>query len=94
MFPENDRESKSNDTPDADHDRRVRHSLRLIFASACRITAPIFETEENWETASLTMYARQTLRDAFPDLTQQEIAVLFSAVERFHRSSHNKQPEA
>jgi hypothetical protein len=36
---------------------------------------------------SLTMYARQTLREAYPDLSQQESALLFSAVQRFHQSN-------
>lgn len=90
MSTENDREQQSNAAPSAAHDRRVRHGLRLIFAGACRITAPIFETEQNWETASLTMYARQTLRDAFPDLNREEIEILFSAVERFHRDSRKQ----
>lgn len=33
------------------------------------------------------MYARQTLREAFPELTQQEMAILFSAVQRFHKAT-------
>ena len=36
---------------------------------------------------SLTMYARQALREAYPNLSQQEIAILFSAVQRFHKSA-------
>jgi hypothetical protein len=66
-------------------ERRVHGNLRLIFESACRITTPFFDTEQGWEGASLTMYARQTLRDTYPDLSQQEIAILFSVVQRFHK---------
>jgi hypothetical protein len=66
-------------------ERRAHTNLRLIFEEACRVTVPFFDTELGWGTASLTMYARQTLREAYPDLSQQEIAILFSAVQRFHQ---------
>jgi hypothetical protein len=70
-------------------DRRVRHDLRLIFEDACRITAPFFDPAQSWGGSSLSMYARQTLREAYPELTQQEIALLFSGVARFHKGSTN-----
>lgn len=65
-------------------ERRVHHNLRQIFDRACEITAPFFDAKQSWGGASLTMYARQTLREEFPNLTQQETAILFSAVSRFH----------
>lgn len=71
-------------------ERRKNNNLRAIFETACRITAPFFDPVQGWGNASLTMYARQTLREAYPDLTQQETAILFSAVERFHKSGQNK----
>lgn len=67
------------------NERRSQHNLRLIFDAACQITAPFFDAKQSWGGASLSMYARQTLRDAYPELTQQEIAILFSGVARFHR---------
>jgi len=67
-------------------ERRTHHNLRPIFDKACEITAPFFDTKQSWGGSSLTMYARQTLRETFPELTQQEIAILFSAVTRHHRS--------
>ncbi len=67
-------------------DRRVHHNLRPIFDKACEITAPFFDSKQSWGGASLTMYARQTLRDAFPELTQQETAMLLSAVLRVHKT--------
>lgn len=67
------------------NDRRVQHNLRLIFENACRITAPFFDPAQSWGGSSLTMYARQTLRDTYPELTQQEIAILLSGVARFHK---------
>lgn len=66
-------------------ERRKNGNLRVIFETACRITAPFYDPVQGWGNASLTMYARQTLRETYPDLTQQETAILFSAVERFHK---------
>ncbi len=54
------------------------------------MTAPFFDSKQGWGGASLTMYARQTLRDAYPNLSQQEIAILFSAVQRFHKTVPSK----
>jgi len=72
-------------------ERRVYPHLRAIFEGACRITAPFFDPAKGWGGgASLTMYARQTLREAYPHLTQQDIAILFSAVQRYHRENHGK----
>jgi hypothetical protein len=70
-------------------DRRTQHNLRRIFDDACRITAPFFDPARSWGGSSLTLYARQTLRDAYPELTQQEIAILLSCVARFHRVAAN-----
>jgi len=71
-------------------ERRTYGNLRLIYEGACRITVPFFDPEQGWGNASLTMYARQTLRDTYPDLSQQEIAILFSAVQSFHKAAPNK----
>ncbi len=75
----------------AANDRRTQHNLRRIFDDACRITAPFFDPAQSWGGSSLTMFARQTLREAYPELTQQEIAILFSGVARFHgeAAKHN-----
>ena len=68
-------------------ERRSQHDLRRIFDAACQITAPFFDVKQSWGGSSLTMYARQTLREAYPELTQQEVAILFSGVQRFHRGA-------
>lgn len=68
-------------------ERRKHHNLREIFEAACQITEPFFDAKQSWEGQSATMYARQTLRDAYPELSQQETALLFSAVQRFHAAS-------
>jgi len=66
-------------------ERRSNHNLREIFDAACRIAEPFFDTKQSWAGSSLTMYARQALREAFPDLSQQEVAILYSGVARHHR---------
>lgn len=68
-------------------ERRVHDNLRPVFEGACRVTAPFFDPQQGWGGMSLTMYARQALREAYPNLSQQEIAILFSAVQRFHRAT-------
>ncbi len=88
MSSENDRVSSMNPAEGDVQERRVRHDLRLVFESSCRITLPFFDREQG--AASHTLYARQTLRDAYPELTQQEVAILFSAVERFHLASRTR----
>jgi hypothetical protein len=85
-----DLHSKAGAETDGVNDRRVQHNLRLIFENACRITAPFFDPVQSWGGSSLTMYARQTLRDAYPELTQQEIAILLSGVARFHKGAAKK----
>lgn len=71
-------------------DKRVHAHLRVVFETACQITAPFFDPAQGWGGKSLTLYARQALREKYPDLTQQDIAFLFSAIQRFHRNSANK----
>ena len=67
------------------NDNRVNTHLRVVFEDACRKTAPFFDPKQGWGGKSLTIYARQALREAYPNLMQQDIAILFAAVQRFHR---------
>ena len=80
-----DDKSEGSVNADGIHERRKHINLREIFEEACRLTAPFYDAENGWGNASLTMYAQQTLRDAYPDLLQQEIAMLSAVVERFHK---------
>jgi len=75
-------------------ERRVNAHLRVVFEDACRITAPFFESDKTWGGVPLTIYARQTLHEAYPDLTQQDVAFLFAAVQRFHTASGRATPAA
>ncbi|HEY0666260.1 MAG TPA: hypothetical protein VGD24_09360 [Gallionella sp.] len=71
-------------------ERRSQHNLRAIFDDACKLTAPFFDTKQSWGGSSLTMYARQALREAYPELSQQEVAILYSGVARFHSEAAKK----
>ncbi len=83
-------ENRNDGAVDGGVERRANSHLRPLFESACRVTAPFFEPGQEWGGMSLTMYARQALREAHPELTQQDTALLFAAVQRFHRGSLNK----
>ncbi|CAG1004238.1 hypothetical protein MTYP_03152 [Methylophilaceae bacterium] len=72
------------------NDRRVNMHLRMLFENACRITEPFFDPNRGWSTAHLTLYAQQVLREAYPELSLQDIAILFSGVQSFHITSLNK----
>lgn len=76
---------QTNVSPTYAEERRSSPHLRVVFEHACAITAPFFDPEKSWGGMSLTMYARQALREAYPELIQQDIAILFSAVQRFHK---------
>lgn len=81
--------NSSDASPQGD-DRRARPDLRGIFTEVCRITAPFFDPAHGWGSASLTLYARQTVREAYPELTQQDIAILLSAVHRYYANNAKK----
>lgn len=69
----------------AGEERRASHNLRVIFESACLITAPFFDSTQGWGHVSLTFSALHVLRERYPELTQQEVAILYAGVERFHK---------
>lgn len=56
----------------------------------CQITAPFFDPEHSWSAAHLTLYAQQSLREAYPELSLQDIAILFSGVQSFHIANLKK----
>lgn len=90
MDTTDDSGQKETTTPTGDaKDRRCNPHLRVVFDDACRITAAFFDPAKSWGGMPLAFYARQTLHDAYPDLTQQDLAILFSAVQRFHRQRNS-----
>lgn len=73
-----------------ENDRRRHPHLRVVYENACRITAPFFDPENGWGSSPLTLYARQALCEAHPELTGQDIAILLAAVHSFHKAHLNK----
>ncbi len=86
--------SDSHDTPspagipDAEA-HHVHHDLHRIFEGACRVTAPCFEAGLDMGGPSLMTSARRILHESYPELTRQEVSLLFSAVARFHLANRN-----
>ncbi|MDD2720153.1 MAG: hypothetical protein PHH47_02445 [Gallionella sp.] len=80
-----DNENRPALTPDDGQDRRSYHNLRDFFEGACLITSPFFDSTQGWGDVSLTFSALHVLRERYPDLTQQEVAILYAGVERYHK---------
>lgn len=75
-------------------DRRTNIHLRLMFKKACRITAPFFDSRQEWGDAHLRLFAHQALRAAYPELTLRNIALLFSGVQGSHMNRLKQQRDA
>lgn len=74
----------------ANTDRRENFHLQLIFKKFLPDNSAIFDPEHRWGAAHLTLYAQQFLREAYPELSLQDIAILFSGVQSFHIANMNK----
>lgn len=81
---------KANSDDYQGNDRRNHNNLRIRFETACRITAPFLQVENGMDGMPMRLSAIQTLRNYYPELSQQEIAILFSAVQNFHGISLRK----
>ncbi|OGV74195.1 MAG: hypothetical protein A3B82_00665 [Methylophilales bacterium RIFCSPHIGHO2_02_FULL_57_10] len=83
-----------NDTNHADtysgKERRTNSHLRGYFEAACHITKPLLDTKQGFDGRPLTLSALHALREHFPDLPQQDISILFSAVKAFHKTRLGK----
>jgi hypothetical protein len=65
-------------------ERRTRIHVREVFHLACMLTAPLFDTEQGFGDSPMYLSAHRLLCETFPDLPEQDIAILFSAVKSFH----------
>lgn len=65
-------------------DRRIHTHLRGCFETACLITAPFLDRKQGLSGEPLKLFALQSLRDHYPALTQQDIAILFATVQNYH----------
>lgn len=72
------------------NERRAHRHLREYFDNACHITAPLLAAHRGMDGAPMHLSALQTLRNHYPQLSQQEIAILFSAVKNYHDVRLNK----
>jgi len=80
----------NNDPHYSGNERRTHRHLREYFDNACIITAPLLAANLGMGGAPLHLSALQTLRNQYPQLSQQEIAILFSAVKNHHGVRLNK----
>lgn len=74
-------------SPDTTQDRRKHHDLREKFDQACRLTESFFDRKSTWSDSPHILSAHLTLKEAFPELTAQELSLLFAAVQRRHRAT-------
>lgn len=86
--------ASSNDTdqasPPPDKERRANTRLREVFESACRVTAPFFDIQQGFGGSPMSLSAHRALRENFPDLPRQDVAILLSAVRAFHKTRAGK----
>ena len=68
----------------------MKHTILLVddeennFETACYITTPFLDSKKGLNGMPLKLSAFQALRNHYPELSQQDIAILFSAVKKFH----------
>lgn len=66
---------------DDNAERRTRPHLRVIFEQAYAVAYPLLDSKGGGSAHFL----RVVLRDAFPDLHPQDIAILAASIERVFR---------
>ncbi|MGC2165275.1 MAG: hypothetical protein WA632_04610 [Gallionella sp.] len=65
-------------------ERRVHTHLRANFAVACRITLPFLDKNQGFGGLPMKLSALRELHNCFPELTEQDVAILFSGVQNYH----------
>ncbi len=63
-------------------ERRTRPYLRDIFERAYSVAYPLLDPEQNLHTTGSVHFLRVVLRDNFPELHPQDVAILSVAIER------------
>lgn len=66
-------------------ERRARPDLRDVFEKAYVVAFPLLDPAQNLQGASSAHFLRVVLRDTFPGLHQQDIAILSVSIERVFR---------
>lgn len=78
-------------TQPAETERRTRFHLRDKFERAYEVALPLLDSKQSLHTTGPAHFLRVALHDAFPELHQQDIAILSVAVERVFRE-RNRPP--
>ncbi len=66
-------------------ERRVHAYMRDIFEEAYVIALPFIDPQQGWQGRPMTRHAYPALKEAFPRLDMQDLAILVPALERvFH----------
>jgi hypothetical protein len=73
-------------------ERRTHPHLREVFERAYLVAYPMLDSQKTLNNAGSAHFLRVVLRDAFPDLHMQDIAILSVAIERVYieRSKEKK----
>lgn len=66
-------------------ERRTQPHLRAVFERAYEIAFPLLDPKRNLQGAGSAHFLRVVLHDAFPELHQQDVAILSVAIERVFR---------
>lgn len=66
-------------------ERRTLPHLRDKFERAYEVALPLLDPKQNLHTTGPAHFLRVALHDAFPELHQQDIAILSVAIERVFR---------
>lgn len=63
-------------------DRRAHFHLRSIFEEAYTLALPFLDPKQGWGGKPMIRHAYPALREAFPQLTAQDVSMLVPALER------------
>ncbi len=74
--------------PSSGIERRTNHHLRAVFDRAYEIASPLLDPTQGLSHSGSGHFLRIVLHDAFPELHQQDIAILSAAIERVFRERH------
>jgi hypothetical protein len=77
--------NKSATSNDGSIERRTRPHLRDMFERAYDVAYPLLDSLQNLKSPGSAHFLRVTLHDAFPELHQQDIAILSVSVECVYR---------
>ena len=66
-------------------ERRIQSNLREIFDDVVRLVEPFFQHGSGLNGRPADFWAAKAIREAYSDLTNQEVQVLISAAARYCR---------